>query len=222
MSKKIETMAQYIHFRDPNSKEIEKTLEEIPQAPGTCLFIDIVGSTQIKYGTDLKTWGKKINNTFNFISILNDFPGNVVKGIGDEIMLYIPDEELAKKTSYNDYFSLLQEIHATIDNIRNFPIEGLFLPCKVAIHYCTDAYNITFLKGANDYYGKDIDLTARLTSKAKANRIVLSEAFYRKVYKDYTQKYSTNTGSVVSNISGKYLEDFKGVPGPTEYRVIDA
>ncbi len=215
-------MAQYIHFRDPNSKEIEKTLEEIPQAPGTCLFIDIVGSTQIKYGTDLKTWGKKINNTFNFISILNDFPGNVVKGIGDEIMLYIPDEELAKKTSYNDYFSLLQEIHATIDNIRNFPIEGLFLPCKVAIHYCTDAYNITFLKGANDYYGKDIDLTARLTSKAKANRIVLSEAFYRKVYKDYTQKYSTNTGSVVSNISGKYLEDFKGVPGPTEYRVIDA
>lgn len=215
-------MAQYIHFRNPNSKEIEKALEKIPPSPGTCVFIDIVGSTRIKYGSDLKTWGRKINNTFNFISILNDFPDNVVKGIGDEIMLYIPDEELAQKTSYNDYFSLLQEIHATIDNIRNFPIEGLFLPCKVAIHYCTDAYNITFLEGANDYYGKDIDLTARLTSKAKANRIVLSETFYQKVRKDYNQKYASNTDCVMTGISGKYLEDFKGVPDSTEFRILDA
>ena len=48
--------------------------------------------------------GKKLNNTFNFISFLNDFPDNVVKGIGDEIMLYIPDEDLKAKSTYNDYF----------------------------------------------------------------------------------------------------------------------
>jgi class 3 adenylate cyclase len=214
-------MAKYIHFRDPNSTEIEKVLEGIPKCPGTCFFIDIVGSTLIKYKQGLKNWGKKLNNTFNFISIINDFPDNVVKGIGDEIMLFIPDDELSRKSVCNDYFSLLQEIYATIDNIKNFPIDGLFLPCKVAIHYCTWAYNISFLEGANDYYGKDIDLTARLTSKAKPNRIVLSEQFYQKVVCDVEKKHQDVFDSVIEKVSGKYLEDFKGVPTPTEYRIID-
>ncbi len=211
----------YIHFTDPNSKEIENVLENLPLCPGTCFFIDIVGSTQIKYSERLSSWGKKLNNTFNFISIINDFPQNVVKGIGDEIMLFIPDEELKHKSAYSDYFSLLQEIYATLDNIKNFPIDGLFLHCKVAIHYCTDVYNISFLEGANDYYGRDIDLTARLTSKAKANRIVMSEDFYRKVKKDFREKYSNIQASVLEKTSGKYLEDFKGLPSPTEFRIIE-
>ena len=215
-------MVKYIHFRNPNSTELDDLLDKIPKAPGTCLFIDIVGSTKIKYEHGLKQWGKMLNNTFNFISILNDFPDNIVKGIGDEIMLYIPDSELKSKDSYDDYFSLLQEIFATVDNIKNFPVEGMFLPCKLAIHYCTNAYNITFLEGFNDYYGKDIDLTARLTSKARANRIVISEAFYQKVHTDYHAKYAEKGDSVMHMISGKYLEDFKGVPDATEFRVIDA
>lgn len=214
-------MVKYIHFRNPNSSELDHVLDTIPKAPGTCLFIDIVGSTQIKYDNNLKQWGKMLNNTFNFISILNDFPDNIIKGIGDEIMLYIPDAELNEKESYNDYFCLLHEIFATIDNIRNFPLEGMFLPCKVAIHHCTDVYNITFLDGFNDYYGKDIDLTARLTSKAKANRIVISEAFYQKVKHDFDSKHAGNEECVMQKISEKYLEDFKGVPESTEYRVID-
>ena len=218
---KNQKMAKYIHFRNPNSEAIEKLLEGIPTTPGTCFFIDIVGSTRIKYKSGLKTWGRMLNNTFNFISILNEFPDNVVKGIGDEIMLYIPDSELKQKSAYTDYFSLLLEIYATIDNIKNFPLEGLFLPCKVAIHYCTDAYNITFLEGANDYYGKDIDLTARLTAKAIANRIVMSEAFYRKALTDYEEKYSQNLHRAMDNVSEKYMEDFKGIPHPTGYRVID-
>ncbi|MDZ7740558.1 MAG: adenylate/guanylate cyclase domain-containing protein [Bacteroidota bacterium] len=210
----------YIHFTDPNSKEIEQLLGSIPFCPGTCFFIDIVGSTQIKYTESLASWGKKLNNTFNFISIINDFPQNVVKGIGDEIMLFIPDEELKQKSAYNDYFSLLQEIYATLDNIKNFPVEGLFLDCKVAIHYCTDAYNISFLEGANDYYGRDIDLTARLTTKAKVNRIVLSERFYELVMNDFREKHAHNRNSAIEKVSGKYIEDFKGVPAPTEFRII--
>lgn len=94
--------------------------------------------------------GKKLNNTFNFISFLNDFPDNVVKGIGDEIMLYIPDKDLKAKSTYNDYFALLEEIYATIDNINNYPVENVFLNCKVSIHYCTEVYNITFFKGVSE------------------------------------------------------------------------
>ncbi len=214
-------MVKCIQYKDPNSQELIRELEGLNQCPGTCFFIDIVGSTIIKYRSGLKEWGRKLNNTFNFISFLNDFPDNIVKGIGDEIMLYIPDEELFKKKSHKDYFSLLQEIYATLDNIKNFPLEDTFLHCKVAIHYCSDVYNISFLKGANDYYGKDIDLTARLTSKAKTNRIVLSEVFYQKVKIDYDKKYKGFQATAFNRISEKYIEDFKGVPFPTEFRIIE-
>ena len=86
-------------------------MKKIPRCPGTCLFIDIVNSTSIKYQTDVADWGQKINNTFIFLSLLNEFPNNVAKGIGDEIMLYIPDEELKSKTGYNNYFRLLSELY---------------------------------------------------------------------------------------------------------------
>ncbi|NQT76442.1 MAG: hypothetical protein HQ565_01925 [Bacteroidetes bacterium] len=214
-------MAHYIHFRDPNSKEIEEKLAGIPKCPGTCFFIDVINSTNIKYKTELKDWGKRLNNTFNFISFLNDFPDNVVKGIGDELMLYIPDEDLFSKTAYNNYFALLEEIYATIDNLVNYPVPDTFLNCKVSIHYCTEVYNISYFENANDYYGIDIDLTARLMSKAKANRIVMSEKFFTKVKNDLVDKNRRIESTSLSNISPVYMEDFKGVPYPTEYRFLD-
>lgn len=214
-------MVHYIHFKDPTSREIEEKLDSIPRCPGTCFFIDVINSTDIKYRTKLRQWGKRLNNTFNFISFLNDLPGNVVKGIGDELMLFIPDEDLFSKTSYNNYFGLLGEIYATIDNLINYPIPDTFLNCKVAIHYCTEVYNISFFEHANDYYGMDIDLTARLMTKARANRIVLSEKFFIKVKNDMIDHDVRIQDSIISGISPVYMEDFKGVPHPTEYRIID-
>ena len=214
-------MATFIHDKNPNSKELEKVLEELPKCPGVCIFIDIVNSTKIKYSVDIKEWGKKLNNTFNFISFLNDFPDNVVKGIGDEIMLYIPDKDLKAKSSYNDYYSLLEEIYATFDNIKNFPIDNLFLNCKAAIHYCTDVYNITYFEEANDYYGKDIDLSARFMSKSKANRIVISEKFYEKILEDVRAQKNPEKHGCLKHISEKFIEDFKGIPEYIPFRVID-
>jgi len=214
-------MVNYIHFRDPNSKEIEEQLEGIPRCPGTCFFIDVINSTDIKYRTKLKEWGKRLNNTFNFISFLNDLPDNVVKGIGDELMLYIPDDDLFSKTTYNNYLGLIEEIYATIDNLYNYPIPDTFLNCKVAIHYCTEVYNISFFRNANDYYGMDIDLTARLMIKARANRIVMSEKFFTKVKSDMIDRGLHIQDTSLRDISPVYVEDFKGVPWPTEYRFID-
>jgi len=105
-------MAHFIHDRNPNSNEIQDKLNQIPRCPGTCLFIDIVNSTEIKYQTGITEWGQKINNTFNFLSLLNEFPDNIVKGIGDEIMIYIPNEELQSKTGYNNYLGLLSELYS--------------------------------------------------------------------------------------------------------------
>ena len=214
-------MVDYIHFRDPDSREIEEKLKQIPKCPGTCIFMDIVGSTKIKYSSALPQWGKRLNNTFNFISLLNDFPDNIVKGIGDEIMLFIPDEALLSKKSFNNHFALLEEIYATLFNIKHFPRNDLFLPCKVGIHYCTEVYNITFLEGFNDYYGKDIDMTARLMSNAQANRIVLSDIFYRKVIEDTIKMNLADSTGCLSDITEAQHIQYKGVPGTTGIRFLD-
>ena len=53
------------------------------------------------------------------------------------------------------------------------------------------------------------------------NRIVLSEKFYQKVKLDFEEMNINDENSIYHKISGKYLEDFKGVPMATEFRVLD-
>jgi hypothetical protein len=119
----------------------------------------------------------------------------VVKGIGDEVMLFIPDRELVIRPANNNYFALLEDIYASLYIIRYHPNPDMFLNCKVSIHYCTEVYNITFFEGANDYYGSDIDLTARLMTKSIESRIVVSERFYAKVLSDLAMlKLPENSG----------------------------
>lgn len=214
-------MLQYIHYTDPNSEEMVKRLGDIPKCPGTCFFMDINRSTDMKYLGGLKDWGRKLNNTFNYLLYANHFQNNIVKGIGDEMMLFIPDEILKKKKSNNSYFALLEDIYSGLFLIRNHPDPDLFLNCKVAIHFCAEVHNITFFKGANDYYGSDIDLTARLMSKSRENRIVLSEVFYQKVLKDLEKMSVPADTGCLAGISDIHSETFKGVPVPTQYRYID-
>jgi class 3 adenylate cyclase len=214
-------MAVYINHKDPTSKDLEQILKKIPPCPGTCIFIDLVESTGIKYKKGIGHWGKLINNTFNFISLLNDFPDNIVKGIGDELMIYIPDDILAKKETFTNHYSIIEELYATLHNIESFPVKNLFMNCKVSLHYCTDVYNITFLMGYNDYYGKDIDMTARLMSKSGKNRIVFSEAFYLKVKDDLKKLNLPEEYTCLNQVSGMFADNFKGIPFPVSYRTID-
>ena len=214
-------MAKYIHYTDPNSAEMLETLKQIPCNPGVCFFININRSTDMKYQGGLKDWGRKLNNTFNNLLYANHFQRHMVKGIGDEMMLFIPDEVLRARSSNNTCFALLEDIYASLFLIKNHPDQTLYLNCKVAIHYCTEVYNITFFEGANDYYGSDIDLTARLMSKCVDNRIVLSEKFYVKAVHDLvTMGLPLDTGCL-SRISERYIENFRGVPVSTQFRVIE-
>jgi class 3 adenylate cyclase len=214
-------MALYINNKNPASRTLERKLNNVPPCPGTCIFIDLVESTGIKYKKGISHWGKLINNTFNFISLLNDFPDNIVKGIGDELMIYIPDEDLAKKETFSNHYSIIEELYATLHNIESYPVKNLFMNCKVALHYCTDVYNITFLKAYNDYYGKDIDLTARLMSKSGRNRIVFSETFYLKVKEDLQKLDLREENTCLNQISGIFTENFRGIPFPVSYRTIE-
>jgi class 3 adenylate cyclase len=214
-------MAIYINHKDPASSELVKMLNKIPPCPGTCIFIDLVESTGIKYKKGIGHWGRLINNTFNFISILNDFPDNIVKGIGDELMIFIPDEALSGKQSLTHHYSIIEELYSTLLNIKSFPVKNLFMDCKIAMHYCVNVYNITFLKGYNDYYGKDIDMAARLMSKSGKNRIVFSEAFNLKAKEDLVSLNIPEAETCLGHASEPVSENFKGIPTPVIYRTID-
>ena len=135
--------------------------------------------------------------------------------------LYIPDSELEKRFSNKTYYALLEDIYSSMYTIINHPDDGLFLKCKVSIHYYTEVYNITFIEGANDYYGSDIDLTARLMTKSIENRIVMSEKFLLKVRDDLIKLNLPFDTGCLNKLSEKYFENFKGVPVFTEYRIID-
>ena len=214
-------MAHYVHYTDPNSEEMARVLDQIPRCPGICFFMDINRSTDIKYQGGLKDWGRKLNNTFNNLLYANHFQQHIVKGIGDEMMLFIPDEVLQNKSSNNTCYALLEDIYSALFLIKNHPDQDLYLSCKVAIHYCTEVHNITFFYGANDYYGSDVDLTSRLMTKGVENRIVLSEKFYVKVVNDLINMGLPMETGCLSRISERFIENFKGVPGSTAFRVID-
>lgn len=162
-------------------------------------------STELKQNS-LQKWVLMIANTLNLVgktSLL--FKNHIVKLIGDEIMFYIPDSNLGEE----NHATLFGEVKYALANFNN-NIDDITLRLKAAIHYChKDVYNITFIKGCNDYYGIDIDLTSRLMEKAVEKRIVLSNEFYKKV-----------EGSTIMNgVSRVYIEDFKGISGSTKFRI---
>lgn len=214
-------MANYIHYTDPHSEEMSRVLGQIPNCPGICFFMDINRSTDIKYHGGLNDWGRKLNNTFNSLLYANHFQHHLVKGIGDEMMLFIPEEVLTGKSSNNTCYALLEDIYAALYLLKNHPDRDMFLNCKVAIHYCTEVHNITFFEGANDYYGSDIDLTARLMTKCIENRIVMSEQFYTKVINDLANMGLPLQTGCVSRVSERYIENFRGVPVSTSFRMIE-
>jgi hypothetical protein len=82
-------------------------------------------------------------------------------------------------------------------------------------------HNITFFEGANDYYGSDIDLAARLMTKSLENRIVMSEKFYVKVVNDLINMGLPMETGCIGRVSERFMENFRGVPVSTAYRVLD-
>ncbi len=190
--------------QDPN--QIVNILNNLQPIRGICIFIDMCDSTQLKNECGIN-WIIKIGNTFQqaLWSSPSIFRNNVIKLIGDEIMLFIPDDSLGNE-NYDTILNCLKDI---INDFHNDSDLDITLRLKASIHYCTDVYKISFYnKNPNDYYGKDIDLTARLIKKAGPKRIILSNVFYHKL--------SCNK----DKISDVYIEDFKGFNEPTEFRTI--
>ena len=172
---------------------------------GICIFIDMCNSTELKQ-RDLKEWVIMIANTIQQVNTL--LGQYVVKVIGDELMIYIPDSKIG-----NENYAIIFDFVKCFLSDFKYDIDDISLRLKAAIHYCDDVYNITYLEHHNDYYGNGIDLTARLMSKTKEKRIVLSEVFYQKAFPISPEHFE--------GVSDKYIEDFKGFANHTEFRILD-
>jgi class 3 adenylate cyclase len=192
---------------DPEDTNYVNTIMALQPVPGTYIFIDICNSTSIKQKGS-KKWIYFIGNTFTIIrNVFSFFEWNLVKYIGDEIMLFIPDSSATRKRlDYNQTFDELKV--AVRDKFYN-DIDKITLRAKAAIHYCTDVFNFSFHEGSNDYYGRDVDFTARLMSKAAEGKIIVS--------KEYLAMLRTAGSAYVPSIKGPFLEQFKGFPGYSEY-----
>ncbi|MCG8620219.1 MAG: hypothetical protein MI802_28705 [Desulfobacterales bacterium] len=214
-------MVYYIDVHTTDKKTIDELIASLEPCKGVCLFIDIANSSQIKYEKGYKEWILLLKNTFGVLQLQPKLKNNIVKFIGDAIMVFIPEEQIFSHTeSIVNYSTLLEEVYATIDMLQMLHARGLYMKCKVSLHHCDQAYNITFFKNRNDYYGIDIDLAARLLQKGKENYIVLSEVFYKKVLRDLEAGNQPSDTRCLKNISPIYVEDFKGIPHSTEFRLI--
>lgn len=208
-------LAKYINIFDyVNIEELRLELEQSNKLSGTCIFVDLCGSTKIKYEKSYAEWVIILGNTFNKICDEHKLEKNIIKYIGDEVMIFIPDEDLKKGITVNNYISLLYSLYEIIRDVKSY--NDFMLNCKASIHYCTDVFHISFNKNTNDYY---IDLTARLMSISKENRIVLSNKYFTQMEKVNLSEMKNY--AFIKNISGKSTKDFRGVPSLTEYRSID-
>lgn len=164
-----------LFYQQKNFKISNENVGNINPTSGICIFIDICGSTEVK-NNELPKWLTLLHNTM--VSMTNSaiFQDNIVKVIGDEIMIFIKDSDLGSVT----YDTVLLELMNSLEKFPNQLSEWI-LETKASIHYCKDVYEISFINPNKDFYGIGIDLTARLIGKASNNTIIVSDDYYRKI-----------------------------------------
>jgi class 3 adenylate cyclase len=192
---------------NPNNPELRCHVDSLQATPGYCVLIDIAGSTAMKQ-QGIRQWIAFINNCFaNARAFLDPFPP--LKSIGDALMYYIELSDL-RRAGYTalQIFDGLWKVATDAD--PQFP------EVKIGASRCEQAYALTFWRDNQDYYGIDIDMTARLQSHAQNREVVIEQRFYAEIAADY---HSTgNREQFVSFLSlcGPTRENLKGIPNPVE------
>jgi hypothetical protein len=161
---------------DPHNIRLKKFLDALKPTPGCCLLVDIVGSTVLK-DQDFKIWMTLIYNTFRNIETFLPPPIRPLKGLGDSLMFFVSDVDL--NVHHENALTVFHGLAGVLRDRSRF-----FCELKAAAVY-GEAYEVTFLRGHHDVYGKDIDLTARLLELARPSEIVMNAAFVAAVRRNY-------------------------------------
>lgn len=182
-------------------------METLAPTKGYCLLVDIVDSIVLK-DQDIKVWTALIHNTFRNVETFLPPLLRPLKGLGDSLMFFVSETALdAHGESALTLFNGLAQ--AISDRDR------LFCPIKAAA-VRGEAYEITFLRGREDVYGKDIDLTARLLSHANPHEIVMNALFESALRDAFAAIGNQDQFPEVSRISGPTFENLRGFAQPVE------
>lgn len=156
----------------------------------------------------IRHWIALIHNCFANVQMFLD-PFGPVKGIGDALMFYIEASDL-EQSGYVllQVFDGLWQVATERD--ERFPV------VKIGAAWCEDAYPVTFLRGSQDYYGIDVDMTARLQGLAKDREVVIERRLYDKINADYQRTGNKNDFRSFRSLHGPKREILKGVPGEVE------
>lgn len=193
----------------PNNPNLKADVEALTKTPGICIFIDITGSTQMKCGS-LKEWIAKIYNCFANAATLMPPEFVPIKSIGDALMYFIEEPDLLASgyTAMGVYDGLWQ---MATETATEFP------EVKIGAAWCEEVYPITFFAGSRDYYGIDIDLTARLQSTANSKEVVIDSRLHDKVCEHYFSAGNRDQFTSVAKLSGPENATLKGIPHQVQF-----
>jgi hypothetical protein len=203
---------------NPNNPNLMAEVDTLVPVPGYCIFIDIVGSTLMKQ-RGIREWTGLIHNGFaNARTFLDAF--RPLKGIGDELMYYIEEADLVSSGySAMQVFDGLYQI--ANESNTSFPAT------KIVAAYCTSVYAMTFLPGAHDYYGIDIDRAARLkggciSPSIREKEVIIDDQMYDRVRACYDKAGNQSQFASVLQLRGPTSHTAKGIPNAIPiYRTIE-
>ncbi|MFO1372512.1 MAG: adenylate/guanylate cyclase domain-containing protein [Candidatus Competibacteraceae bacterium] len=136
------------------------------QLPVTILFADICGSTRLfeKYG-DVRAREIETLVLDVLISRVQNYGGELIKTIGDEIMSRFPAPAQAVRAAC--------EMHRTLKN--DFELAELNIAVKIGLHH-----GLVLVENS-DVFGDAVNVAARMVSLAKADQIITSGTTIRQL-----------------------------------------
>ena len=187
-------------FINPYDKDLPQKVLQLKPMKGYCFIIDIAGSTELK-DIDLSKWIVFIYNTFANIMGNLFMKFNPIKSLGDALMFFIPEGNMEDETPITLFHALWNIISSDEPNLKEV---------KIGATFCSEAYDITFVPDSIDIYGKDIDLTARLSSLAESQEIMMNFAFVEKVKEEYEKSGKSLSYPEVEQIKGPWPTKISG------------
>jgi class 3 adenylate cyclase len=205
-----------------------ESLKDLKRTQGYCIFIDMVESVSMKE-QGIAAWCDTMYNLIStamaWLSGLDEEAGNVesdnpfvqpnglppLKIIGDCLMFFIPARSVPRGANTLNIFDALLNV---VREPKGFGSD-VRPEVRVAVTWCEDTYEVTFVKGIEDVHGKDIDLAARLVKEEGPQELVMNEAFYLRAECDFLNWRSA--GNVRKPEDG--YEQFANVQGPWTKRL---
>ncbi|MEJ2115905.1 MAG: adenylate/guanylate cyclase domain-containing protein [Gammaproteobacteria bacterium] len=146
----------------------------------TIMFVDIAGSTRLyqEYG-DTLAQDSIARCLIRMSEIIKRHKGTVVKFIGDEILCYLSDPELAFQAA----FKLQETAKETVDP------NGVRLALRIGMHYGSAIVEAT------DMFGDAVNVTAAMRDIAKGGQIIATDTIVKHIPPEishFTRRYDTS------------------------------